>query len=276
MPKNEIFHKIKELLIQKNAAIISHYYVDASIQALAEETGGVIADSLDMARFAMKSNAEILIVAGVHFMGETVKILNPHKKVLMPTLEATCSLVLSCPPEKFAFFKSLYPEYTTVVYANCAVVARLYANQVVILAESKVIGEHHRYFGRDHIAYNPWHYVSLLERKPGALRNGAPFQEFGLPEGIEAIRHKLIKKRGGDKEFVKILQAIPIYGVEEVATACDLALEDGIIQGDYVLNVIGRLRPGILEVKIPVYYTLREEPWSDCGRYNGLLGGNHA
>lgn len=161
-------------------------------------------------------------------------------------------------------------------YANCAVVARLYANQVVILSEGKIIGEHHRYFGRDHIAYNPWHYVPLLERKPGALRNGAPFQEFGLPEGIEAIRHKLIKKRGGDKEFVKILQAIPIYGVEEVATACDLALEDGIIQGDYVLNVIGRLRPGILEVKIPVYYTLREEPWSDCGRYNGLLGGNHA
>ncbi len=161
-------------------------------------------------------------------------------------------------------------------YANCAVVARLYANQVVILAESEVIGEHHRYYGRDHIAYNHWHYVPLLERKPGALRNGAPFQEFGLPEGIEAIRHKLIKRRGGDKEFVKILQAIPIYGVEEVATACDLALEDGIIQGDYVLNVIGRLRPGILEVKIPVYYTLREEPWSDCGRYNGLLGGNHA
>lgn len=161
-------------------------------------------------------------------------------------------------------------------YANCAVVVRLYADKVVMLAEGKVIGEHHRSFGRDHVAYNPWHYVPLLERKPGALRNGAPFQEFGLPEGIEQIRHKLIKKRGGDKEFVKILQAIPLYGVEEVTTACDLALEDGVIQGDYVLNIIGRLRPGVLEVKIPVYYTLREEPWSDCGRYNGLLGGDHA
>jgi transposase len=158
-------------------------------------------------------------------------------------------------------------------YANQIATARIYADKVVIISENKVIGEHTRCFGKDHVSYNAWHYVPLLERKPGALRNGAPFKEFGLPESIEQMRHKLVKQRGGDKEFVKILQAIPIHGMEAVDTACELALEDGVIQADYVLNLIGRLRPGVLEVSIPVYYTLREEPSSDCGRYNGLLGG---
>jgi transposase len=163
-------------------------------------------------------------------------------------------------------------------YANCVVSVRIYADKIIVIAESKVIGEHRRLFSRDKVAYNPWHYVPLLERKPGGLRNGAPFRELALPQSIEQMRHKLLKKRGGDKDFVKILQAIPLHGIDAVLTACELALADEIIQGDYVLNVIGRLRPGILEVAIPlpVYFELREEPWSDCGRYNGLLGGQYA
>lgn len=158
-------------------------------------------------------------------------------------------------------------------YANHMATVRLYADKVMIIAENKVIGEHARCFGKDHVAYNAWHYLPLLERKPGALRNGAPFKELGLPDGVEQLRHQLMKKRRGDKEFVKILQAIPIHGMEAVDTACELAIEDGVIQADYVLNLIGRLRPGMLEVSIPVYHILREEPSSDCGRYNGLLGG---
>ena len=163
-------------------------------------------------------------------------------------------------------------------YANWVVSVRIYAAKIVIVAECKIIGEHRRLFGRDKVAYNPWHYVPLLERKPGGLRNGAPFLELALPQSIEQMRQKLLKRRGGDKDFVKILQAIPLHGIEAVVTACELALADEIIQGDYVLNVIGRLRPGILDVAIslPVYFELREEPWSDCGRYNGLLGGQYA
>lgn len=161
-------------------------------------------------------------------------------------------------------------------YANTIVSVRLYANKVIIVAQGSVIGEHQRYFGRDQVIYNPWHYVPLLERKPGALRNGAPFQEFLLPKGIEGMRHKLLKRQHGDREFVKLLQAIPVYGIEAIDVACELALEEGIIQGEYVLNIIGRLRPGMITVTIPVYYSLLEEPWSDCTRYNGLLGGNHA
>ena len=87
-----IRQQIKQLLIEKNAVIVAHYYTDPLIQSLAEETGGVVADSLEMARFGSKHSAETLIVAGVKFMGETAKILTPNKKVLMPTLEATCSL----------------------------------------------------------------------------------------------------------------------------------------------------------------------------------------
>lgn len=138
-----------------------------------------------------------------------------------------------------------------------------------------MIGEHARLFGKDQVSYDPWHYVPLLERKPGALRNGAPFREWALPKGIEQIRHRLVRKADGEKMFVKILQAIPIHGMEAVEAACELALEDGLLRADYVLNLIGRLRPGVSTMSLPVYYALREEPFSDCGRYNGLLGGAH-
>lgn len=163
-------------------------------------------------------------------------------------------------------------------YANQVVSVRLYANKIVVVAENKTIAAHPRHFGRDQVIYNPWHYVPILARKPGALRNGAPFKEFDLPDAIEQMQQKLMKQKGGDRDFVKILQAIPLHGMEEVTTACELALEDKIIQGDYVLNLLGRLRPGVLEIglSIPVYFKLQEEPWSDCSRYNGLLGENHA
>ena len=162
-------------------------------------------------------------------------------------------------------------------YVNQAVSVRIYADHVSIIAEGKVIGEHARVFGRDRTIYNPLHYVPILERKPGALRNGAPFQDWDLSDAVGQMRQKLLKKKGGDRDFVKILQAIPLHGLEAVTTACELAVEDGVIQGDYVLNLIGRLRPGVVEVKVdlPVYLELKEEPWSDCGRYNDLLRGAH-
>ena len=111
----ELQQRIKQQLIEKNAVLIAHYYTDPLIQALAEETGGVVSDSLEMARFGKTHSAQTLVVAGVKFMGETAKILTPEKRVLMPTLEATCSLDVGCPAEEFDAFCAEHPDRTVVV-----------------------------------------------------------------------------------------------------------------------------------------------------------------
>lgn len=123
--------RIKALLIEKNAVIIAHYYTDPLIQALAEETGGTVSDSLEMARFGNSHAAETLIVAGVKFMGETAKILTPHKRVLMPTLEATCSLDVGCAIDEFSVFCDQHPDRTVVVYANTSAAVKARADWVV-------------------------------------------------------------------------------------------------------------------------------------------------
>lgn len=132
-PDQEAHYKarIKQLLIEKDAVIVAHYYTDPVIQALAEETGGIVSDSLEMARFGSKHPASTLIVAGVKFMGETAKILTPEKTVLMPTLEATCSLDIGCPSQAFADFCDQHPERTVVVYANTSAEVKARADWVV-------------------------------------------------------------------------------------------------------------------------------------------------
>lgn len=110
---------------------MAHYYTDHDIQALAEETGGCVSDSLQMARFGKEHEAELLVVAGVRFMGETAKILSPEKRVIMPTLEATCSLDVGCPIEQFAPFCDQYPDRTVVVYANTSAAVKARADWVV-------------------------------------------------------------------------------------------------------------------------------------------------
>jgi quinolinate synthase len=123
--------KVKALLIEKEAVLVAHYYTDPIVQALAEETGGFISDSLEMARFGRDHKANTLIVAGVKFMGETAKILSPEKRVLMPTLEATCSLDVGCPIEEFSAFCDQYPDHTVVVYANTSAAVKARADWVV-------------------------------------------------------------------------------------------------------------------------------------------------
>ncbi|SEJ11154.1 quinolinate synthetase [Azotobacter beijerinckii] len=118
-------------LKRQNAVLVAHYYCDPVLQALAEETGGCVADSLEMARFGSQHPAQTLLVAGVRFMGETAKILNPEKRVLMPTLEATCSLDLGCPLEEFSAFCDQHPERTVVVYANTSAAVKARADWVV-------------------------------------------------------------------------------------------------------------------------------------------------
>jgi quinolinate synthase len=131
MKKKDRLHYLAELIRKKNAVLVAHFYTPPEIQQLAEISGGLVGDSLEMARFGTKHKAKTLIVAGVRFMGESVKILNPKKKVLMPTLAAECSLDLSCPPKDFAKFCQSNPKRTVVVYINTSAKVKTYADWVV-------------------------------------------------------------------------------------------------------------------------------------------------
>ncbi|MFT4520499.1 MAG: quinolinate synthase [Halioglobus sp.] len=133
---------IKARLEQENAVIVAHYYTSPAVQALAEETGGCISDSLEMARFGHDHPAKTLIVAGVKFMGETAKILTPEKRVLMPTLEATCSLDLGCPIEEFSAFCDQHPDRKVVVYANTSAAVKARADWVVTSSIALDVAEH--------------------------------------------------------------------------------------------------------------------------------------
>ncbi len=129
--REEKIANIKRLLKQENAVLVAHYYTNEDLQMIAEDTGGYVSDSLEMARFGNRHPATTLIVAGVRFMGETAKILNPEKRVLMPTLEATCSLDLGCPAKEFSEFCDRYPDHEVVVYANTSAEVKARADWVV-------------------------------------------------------------------------------------------------------------------------------------------------
>ena len=134
--------RIKALLRQRDAVLVAHYYTDPEIQSLAEETGGCVSDSLEMARFGKDHPASTLIVAGVKFMGETAKILSPEKRVFMPTLEATCSLDIGCPEDEFSDFCDQHPDRTVVVYANTSAAVKARADWVVTSSIAVELIEH--------------------------------------------------------------------------------------------------------------------------------------
>ena len=165
---DSIRQQVKQLLVEKNAVIVAHYYTDPLIQALAEETGGVVADSLEMARFGSKHNADTLIVAGVKFMGETAKILTPNKTVLMPTLEATCSLDVGCPADDFTSFCDQHPDRTVVVYANTSAKVKARADWVVTSSIAVDVVDHLDALG-EKIIWAPDKYLgAYVEQQTGA------------------------------------------------------------------------------------------------------------
>ncbi len=129
--RKELKSRIKRLLIEQNAIMVAHYYTDADLQLLADETGGYVSDSLDMARFGNESDSKTLVVCGVRFMGETAKILNPEKRILMPDLDAECSLDIGCPVDDFSDFCDQYPDHTVVVYANTSAEVKARADWMV-------------------------------------------------------------------------------------------------------------------------------------------------
>jgi quinolinate synthase len=139
--RTKLRDRIKQLLKERNAVLVAHYYVDSEIQDLAEETGGTVADSLEMARFGSNHPASTLVVAGVRFMGETAKILNPEKTIIMPTLLAECSLDISAPIDEFSRFCDENPDRTVVVYANTSAAVKARADWVVTSSNAVAIIE---------------------------------------------------------------------------------------------------------------------------------------
>lgn len=160
--------RIKALLREKNAVIVAHYYTDPDLQLLADETGGYVSDSLDMARFGHEASAQTLAVCGVRFMGETAKILNPEKRVLMPTLEANCSLDIGCPPAEFAKFCDAHPDRTVVVYANTSAAVKARADWMVTSGSALDVVNHLQAQGKK-ILWAPDRYLGeYVQKQTGA------------------------------------------------------------------------------------------------------------
>ncbi|MGO2356504.1 MAG: quinolinate synthase NadA [Marinomonas foliarum] len=164
----QIRAEIKSLLKEKNAVLVAHYYTEDAIQELAEETGGIIADSLEMARFGANHPADTLVVAGVKFMGETAKILSPEKTILMPTLEATCSLDIGCPIDEFSAFCDQYPDRKVVVYANTSAAVKARADWVVTSSIALDVVEHLVDQGEKIIWAPDQHLGGYIQRETGA------------------------------------------------------------------------------------------------------------
>jgi quinolinate synthase len=154
--------KIKRLLKQRDAVMVAHYYTDPEIQALAEETGGCVADSLEMARFGSQHSASTLLVAGVRFMGETAKILSPEKTVLMPTLD------LGCPEKEFSDFCDNHPDRTVVVYANTSAAVKARADWVVTSSIAVELIEHLDSLGEKIIWAPDRHLGNYVRKQTGA------------------------------------------------------------------------------------------------------------
>lgn len=191
--RRELKARAKRLLAEKRAVLLAHYYVEPDLQDLADETGGCVADSLEMARFGHAHVAPVLVVAGVRFMGETAKILNPEKRVLMPDPGATCSLDLGCPADEFTAFCDQHPDRTVVVYANTSAAVKARADWVVTSAIALDVVRH-LHGRREKILWAPdRHLGAYVQAQTGAdmlLWHGACV----VHEEFKALELELLKK----------------------------------------------------------------------------------
>ena len=150
---------------------------------------------------------------------------------------------------------------------------RAYADRIELRQDGRVVGDHPRAFGRDQTVFDPWHYVPVLARKPGALRNGAPFKNWVLPSGIDRVRRKLGGVDDGDRQMVTILTAVLSDGLPAVEAACTQALQEGVCSADVILNILARQREPAMPMTIlttPQALRLSHEPVADCARYDSL------
>ena len=166
--RQALTQRIKRLLREQDAALVAHYYTDPHLQELADATGGYVSDSLDMARFGTECPAGTLVVVGVRFMGETAKILNPEKRVLMPDLEADCSLDLGCPADEFSAFCDQHPDRTVVVYANTSAAVKARSDWVVTSGVALDIARYLTERGEKILWAPDRHLGAYIQRETGA------------------------------------------------------------------------------------------------------------
>lgn len=151
---------------------------------------------------------------------------------------------------------------------------RVYAERIVIVKDGEVVGDHRREFGRGKTVFDPWHYLPVLERKPGALRNGAPFRDWDLPKAIKEILERLKKSyTDWDRQFVSILNAVPLYGLGAVDKACRQTMDMRVVSKEVVLNLLNRdqEQEPSPDIDPPAHLVLKQEPVADCRRYDRLL-----
>lgn len=231
--KTLLNERIIELLKSRDACLIAHYYTAPEVQALAEMSGGCVSDSLEMARFGCQQKHQTLIVAGVRFMGETAKILSPEKKILMPTLEATCSLDINCPIEAFSDFCDEHPDHKVVVYANTSAAVKARSDWVVTSSIALEIVEHLNVQGEKILWAPDKHLGAYIQKQTGAemlMWNGAcivheEFKTKGLmdmkalypdagvlvhPESPASVI-ELADAVGSTSQLIKAAQTLPMY-----------------------------------------------------------------
>ncbi len=156
--------------------------------------------------------------------------------------------------------------------AGQTVLVRTYAERVVVLFEDLIVADHPRQFRRDQVVYDPWHYLPVLLKKPGALRNGAPFKDWELPPALAQVRAELKRHEDSDRQFVKVLGAVLDHGLEAVEAACTEAIEAGICHGDVILTILARhlQPPPVSSIAIPEALVLKVPPLADCARYDSI------
>jgi quinolinate synthase len=252
--------RIKELLKAEDAVLVAHYYTDEAIQELAEESGGCVADSLEMARFGGRSDATTLMVAGVRFMGETAKILSPSKRVLMPTLEATCSLDLGCPIDEFSAFCDLHPDRTVVVYANTSAAVKARADWVVTSSIALEVAEH--LMDQDKkILWAPDKYLgSYIQKETGAdmvLWDGAcivheEFKAKGLADMMKVYPDAAVLVHPESPQGVVALADVVGSTTQIINAARDLPNKHFIVATDRgIFHKMRQMAPGKTFIEAP-------------------------
>lgn len=182
--------------------------------------------------------------------------------------EKSCRISATC---LVAFERNRYSVECR--YVGQVATVRAYAERIIVVCGGQIIGEHARCFERGRTLYNPWHYVAALERKPGALRNGAPFKDWNLPACMTRLRERLARHADGDRQFVEILSMVAIYGIDAVDEACAVALEEQVASSAHVVNLLHRASepPRAPALQVPEALKLVTEPAANCDRYDRLL-----
>jgi quinolinate synthase len=258
--KAEVKERIKALLKAKNAVLIAHYYVDGDLQDLAWETGGIVSDSLEMARFGRDHAAQNLVVAGVKFMGESAKILSPGKTVLMPDLDATCSLDLGCEAADFTAFCDAHPDRKVVVYANTSAAVKARADWMVTSSCALSIVSHLKAQGEKILWAPDRHLGRYIQQQTGAdmlMWNGACI----VHDEFKGLELDLLKK-----EHPGALVLVHPESPESVVTQADVVgstsqLLKAVVERDApafivatdngILHRMRQLAPGKLLIEAP-------------------------